>query len=136
MSSEQHGFELLIMTPDRLFFHDTAQALIFDSGEGQMEILPNHAPLAASVAIGELQIKQNDTWKNAFVSEGFLTVENDVVSVFAQASEWPEEIDEVRAQNVKERAMRQLQHKQSIYEHQHTMISLTRAMERLRIKHK
>ena len=60
----------------------------------------------------------------------------DVVSVFAQASEWPEEIDEVRAQNAKERAMRQLQHKQSIYEHQHTMISLTRAMERLRIKHK
>ena len=101
-----------------------------------MEILPNHAPLAASVAIGELQIKHNDTWKNAFVSEGFLTVENDVVSVFAQASEWPEEIDEVRAQNAKERAMRQLQHKQSIYEHQHTMISLTRAMERLRIKHK
>lgn len=134
--STQNEFELLIMTPDRLFFHDAVQALIFDSGEGQLEILPHHAPLAASVSIGELQIKQHDSWKHAFVSEGFLTVEENTVSVFAQASEWPEEIDEIRAQNAKERAMRQLQHKQSIYEHQHTMISLTRAMERLRIKYK
>ena len=133
MSRELH---LRILTPDRSFFDEVAQALVFDTGEGQLEILPGHMPMAAALSIGEMRIKKDDAWVSAFVSEGFVTVKNNEVTVFAQASEWPEEIDETRALNAKERATRQLLHKQSIYEHQHSVISLTRAMERLRVKHR
>ena len=88
----------------------------------------------ASLEIGEIKIKTNGEWKSAFISEGFMEVRNDEVIIFSQCCEWPEEIDGVRAEESRRRALDRIEHAQNIKEHRHYEISLARAMARLKIK--
>ena len=53
-----------------------------------------------------------------------------------ETAEKPEEIDILRAQEAKERAMEQLRQKQSIQEYYHSSASLARAMTRLKVTSK
>ena len=64
-------------------------------------------------------------------SDGLLKVNNNEVVVLVYSAEKPEEIDEFRAQAAKERAIEQMQQKQSIMEYHVSRASLARAMARL-----
>lgn len=126
-------FTLEIMTPEKLFFKDEVEAFVFPSSDGEVGVLRTHAPMVASVAIGELRIKQNDAWRGAFVSEGFLEVMGGKCVMFTQAVEWPEDIDAARAKEAMERAGDALRQARSLQEYKHFRVSLTRAMVRLRV---
>ncbi|MBE6688363.1 MAG: ATP synthase F1 subunit epsilon [Ruminococcaceae bacterium] len=129
-------FKLEIITPMREFLETDAVALTFQSTDGEITVLKGHTPMVASLAVGELKIRDENGVRVAFHSEGFVEVRPDEVLVFSQACEWPDEIDISRAQSARERAMEKLRQQQSIYEHRHTAISLTRAMVRLKLSKK
>ena len=129
-------FKLEIITPTREFLETDAVSLTFTCADGEITILKGHIPMVASLAIGELTIRDESGTRTAFHSEGFVEVRPDEVLVFSQACEWPDEIDVSRAQSARERAMEKLRQKQSIYENRHTKISLTRAMVRLKLSKK
>ena len=127
-------FKLEIITPTREFLEITAEAVSATTPDGEITVLAGHAPMVAALSIGELKCKEiGGVWKKAFHSEGFMEVRPDEVLIFAQACEWPEEIDVKRAESARERALEKLRQKQSIYEYQHTNISLARAMARLKL---
>ena len=96
-------------------------------------MLAGHAPLIVPLVVGVLRIKQEDSWKEAFTSEGFMEVRADGVLVFSQACEWPQEIDARRAQAAERRAAERLRQKRSINEHKQSKIAMARAMARLRV---
>jgi len=127
-------FLLEVMTPERHFFHGEVEAVTVSATDGFLTVLKGHAPLICGLKVGTMQIKRDGEWKTAFHSDGFMEVRPDCVMLFAQACEWPEEIDRKRAQEAKERIERHMREKQSIYEHRHCQISLARAMTRLRVK--
>ena len=58
-------------------------------------------------------------------------MDNNQVDVLVYSCERPEEIDEFRAKEAKERAMEQLAEKQSVMEYHISRASLARAMARL-----
>ena len=129
-------FLLEIITPEKQFFMGEVSAVVCQTCDGELGILKGHQAMVASLEIGEIKINISGNWKNAFISEGFLEVRPDETVIFAQCCEWPEDIDEVRAEEAKMRALHDIEHAQGIFEHKHSEISLARAMTRLKIKNK
>lgn len=125
-------FDLSIMTPERQFFSGQVEALTITGIDGKMTVLAGHAPMVASLAVGEISIKQDGVWREAVNSEGFMEVLQDSVVVFVQACEWPEDIDMRRAEEAKHRAEERIRQRQSIWENKSSKIALARAMVRLR----
>ena len=120
------------MTPERQFFSGQVEALTITGIDGKMTVLAGHAPMVASLAVGEISIKQDGVWREAVNSEGFMEVLQDSVVVFVQACEWPEDIDMRRAEEAKHRAEERIRQRQSIWENKSSKIALARAMVRLR----
>ncbi|MGI6175749.1 MAG: ATP synthase F1 subunit epsilon [Christensenellales bacterium] len=128
-------FQLDIMTPEQQFFTGAVEALTVDASDGELTVLAGHAPLVASLSVGNIRLKQNGEWKEAFSSEGFVEVQKQGVVVYVQACEWPENIDVVRARESKRRAEERIRQHRSMHEYKGTQIALARAMARLRVTH-
>jgi F-type H+-transporting ATPase subunit epsilon len=126
-------YQLDILTPEREFFSGQVEALIITAPDGELAILADHAPIVAPLVVGSFKIKTDGKWKEAFNSEGFLEVSKLGVVLFAQACEWPEDIDIKRAEESKRRSEERLRQQQSINEYKGSKIALARAMARLRV---
>ncbi|MBQ3816959.1 MAG: ATP synthase F1 subunit epsilon [Clostridia bacterium] len=129
-------FLLEIITPEKCFFKGMVNSVVCCTESGEFGILKGHQPMVASLKVEEIRINIKGEWKYAFISEGFLEVRPDETIIFAQCGEWPEDIDENRAEDAKLRALSDIKHKTEITEHKHSQISLDRAITRLKIKNK
>ena len=126
-------FQLQIVTPERAFFDAQAEMVVFDATDGEMGILPGHAPMVAALQDGAVRIRQAGTWREAAASEGFAIVEGDKVIIMVQTVEWPEEIDANRAERDRQAALERLRQQRSMHEYHLARSMLTRAMVRLRV---
>ncbi len=127
-------FNLDILTPEYEFFSGKAEAITITAPDGELCVLANHEPMVAPLIVGRIKIKTNGTWREAFNSEGFIEVTAEGSVVFVQACEWPENIDEKRAQEAVEREQEKLRQNKSMIEYKGTKIALSRAMARLSMK--
>jgi F-type H+-transporting ATPase subunit epsilon len=97
-------FKLEIVTAERMVFSDEVSALIAWGMEGQLGILPHHAPLMTMLQPGDLMIRKDKEEEFLAISGGFLEVRPDKVIILADACERVDEIDITRAEEAKKRA--------------------------------
>jgi F-type H+-transporting ATPase subunit epsilon len=97
-------FKLEIVTAERMVFSDDVSAVIAWGVEGQLGILPHHAPLMTMLQPGDLLIRKDKEEEYLAISGGFLEVRPDKVIILADACERVEEIDIARAEEAKRRA--------------------------------
>ena len=97
-------FRLEIVTAERMVYSDDVTALIAWGVQGQLGILPHHAPLMTMLQPGDLLIRKDKEEEILAVSGGFLEVRPDKVIVLADACERADEIDIARAEEAKKRA--------------------------------
>ena len=97
-------FKLEIVTAERLVFSEDIDALVAWGVEGQLGILPHHAPLMTMLQPGDLMIRKNKEEEYLAISGGFLEVRPDKVIILADACERVDEIDIARAEEAKKRA--------------------------------
>jgi F-type H+-transporting ATPase subunit epsilon len=103
------AFKLMIATPVGWAARSDAVSLTVPGTEGYLGILANHAPLMTELGVGMLKYRDTDGYDHLFaVTEGFLEVSNNVVTIIADAAETREEIDIKRAQEALERAQKRL----------------------------
>ena len=126
-------FKLEIITPERTFFSGMVESIILPTPDGLMGILKGHEPIVAAIEIGTVKIQTEGKWRECSTSDAFMEVRPDEVIIFAQAMEWPEEIDLARAQAARERAEERLRQQRSYQEYTQSKIALARAMVRLRV---
>ena len=129
----EQTFKLEIITPYRVFYSGPAEMLIVDSVDGEIGILPGHEPVVTPVAIGIGKIKTDGVWKEAAVSDGFLEIEDNRVTVLVSAAEWPEEIDVERAERSLKRARDRLADTSTVWELKRAEKAMRRASLRLKI---
>lgn len=130
-------FSLKVIGCTKIFFDGQCESLVIPSDDGMRGILAGHENCVMVVETGEMVIKTPDKEEiHAFVGEGALEVINGDVNVLVISVERPEDIDEVRAKEAKERAEEALRQHQSIKEYYHSKASMARAMERLKVKKK
>lgn len=97
-------FRLEIVTAERFVYSDEVDAVVAWGVEGQLGILPHHAPLMTMLQPGDLMIRKNKEEEYLAISGGFLEVRPDKVIILADACERAEEIDIARAEEAKRRA--------------------------------
>jgi F-type H+-transporting ATPase subunit epsilon len=76
--------------------------------EGSFGVLPSHAPLLASLQVGELWYRIGEEKFYLAVAFGFVEVLPDRVTVLAQIAERAQDIDVARAEAAKKRAEEQV----------------------------
>jgi F-type H+-transporting ATPase subunit epsilon len=97
-------FRLEIVTAERMVYSDDIDALVAWGVEGQLGILPHHAPLMTMLQAGDLLIRKDKEEEFFAISGGFLEVRPDKVIILADACERVDEIDIARAEEAKKRA--------------------------------
>lgn len=97
-----------IVTQDKSLFEGPADMVIAPGVEGEMGILPNHAPLLTNLDFGILRVRYKGEEEVFTIAGGILEVRPDLVTVLADVGESIEEIDISRAEAAKERAERYL----------------------------
>lgn len=96
-------FELV--TPERIVYSDDEVEMVIAPGaDGELGILPNHAPLLAALGIGELRVRKGAEEESFAVHGGFLEVLANRVIVMARLAERAGEIDVARAEAARARA--------------------------------
>lgn len=103
-------FQLDLVTPERLLFSETIQAIRAPGVEGSFGVLAGHAPLLAELGPGLIKITRANGFE-AFIatSGGFLQVGREKVIILADTAELPEEIDVERANRAAEEARLRLE---------------------------
>lgn len=94
-----------LVAADRLVWSGEAKMVIARTTEGDVGILPNHAPMLSLMVDGvvDVQTTGGETWVAA-VDAGFLSVANNRISILSEHAEMSHEIDLEKARAELERA--------------------------------
>jgi F-type H+-transporting ATPase subunit epsilon len=99
---------LEIVTPERLAFEGEVDSVNCPGIEGELGILPHHAPLVSILGIGELVIRKGGEEEFFAIAGGFLQVRPDKVVVMAETADMASEIDVQKAEEARREAERAL----------------------------
>jgi F-type H+-transporting ATPase subunit epsilon len=100
---------LEIVTPERLAYSDTVDAVNLPGIEGELGVLPHHAPLVSMLGVGELRIRKGGAEESFAIVGGFLQVRPDKVVVMAETADMASEIDLEKAQQARREAEQALE---------------------------
>ncbi|MEA3442214.1 MAG: F0F1 ATP synthase subunit epsilon [Chloroflexota bacterium] len=126
-------FKLEVVTAERMVFSGEVNEVVVWGVEGQLGILPHHAPLMTMLQPGDLLMKKDGEEQYLAVSGGFLEVRPDKVVILADACERAEEIDIVRAEAAKRRAEETLKVAPSKVDAVAAEAALRRSLSRLKV---
>jgi len=125
---------LQIITPERVVFEEGGvDSVTLPGSEGQLTVLPRHAPLMTALQPGELVLRKAGGEVEIALSGGFLEVRDDTVTVLADTAERSEEIDAERAEEARQKAAAQLATREGDIDVALVMAALQRAQARLRV---
>ena len=99
---------LEIVTPERLAYSDEVDSVNCPGIDGELGILPHHAPLLTTLGVGELKIRKGGQEEYFAIAGGFLQVRPDKVVVMAETADLASEIDIGRAEEARRQAERAL----------------------------
>ncbi len=125
--------KLDIVTAEGAVYSDEVEVVVAPGIEGQLGILPHHAPLMTMLQPGELQVKKGGEEFSLVISGGFLEVRPNRVIILADAAERVEEIDIARAEEAKRRAEELLRQPAPGIDTARAQASLSRALVRLQV---
>src|ERR671932_2502282 len=100
---------LEVVTAEREVYADDVDMVVAPGGEGELGILPRHAPLLTTLQPGVLRLKKDGEESYMAVSGGFMQVYRDRVLVLADTAERADEIEETRAEAARQQALTALQ---------------------------
>lgn len=127
--------KLKVITPQSSFYEGEVSMVELTTTEGEIGVYPAHIPLTCVIAPGILKIHETDGIKEAALLSGFVTILPEIVTIMAEAVEWPDEIDYDRAQQAKTRAERRLASNDEHMDVLRAELALKRALTRLGMKH-
>lgn len=136
MAETSKTIHLDVITPDTAVLSEDVTFVSCRALDGELGILPNHAPLIASLRIWPLAYDKDGQRQHITVNAGFLEVNKNTITVVTPAAEKPSDIDVQRAQAAKERAEKRLQDKNGDIDVARAEAALQRALHRLEVAEK
>lgn len=131
------SLKLDIVTAERVVYSEDVDIVIAPGVEGQLGILPHHAPLMTTLQAGELVARRGSGEDSLAISGGFMEVRPDRVIVLADAAERAEEIDITRAEAARKRAEERLRDRKAAgLDETRAESALRRAVARLSVAEK
>ena len=124
---------LEVITPEKLALREVVDEIVVPGANGELGILPEHAPLISQLKTGVLTYRRGSDKKQLHVSGGFVEVLPDKVSVLADVAEKPEEIDLARAQRARESAEQTINARGEGHDFHSAELKLERALVRIQL---
>ncbi|MEM7232152.1 MAG: ATP synthase F1 subunit epsilon [Planctomycetota bacterium] len=88
------SLECTLTTPESAIFEGSVRSVVVPAADGELGILPRHAPLVGSLGVGELRVESESGEKSRyFVDGGFLQVSGQNVTVLAARATNASELD-------------------------------------------
>jgi F-type H+-transporting ATPase subunit epsilon len=101
--------QLEIVTPEKLAYEGEVDSVQLPGSEGELGVLPHHAPLISTLGAGELRLRKGGEDEFFAIVGGFLQVLPDKVVVMAETADMASEIDLERAQEARRKAEQALE---------------------------
>lgn len=122
------------VSQDHMVFSGDVAEILAPGIEGQLGILPKHAPFMTILAPGEVLVKREGEPDLSFaVSGGWMEVRPDKATILARTAERSEEIDLQRAEAARARAEKLLAEAPSREERAGLQMALKRSQIRLKV---
>lgn len=96
--------QLDVVTPQKLAYSEQVDLIEGPAIDGLIGILPEHAPLVTAMQIGVVRVVKDGEETQIAISDGFMEVQPDRITLVVRTAELPEEIDIDRAQAARDRA--------------------------------
>jgi len=122
-----------IVTPERIVYSDSVNMVIARATDGDLGILPGHAPLVAGMDVWPLRVLKDEGERQISVCGGFIEVRPDKVTILASCAELPDEIDVKRAEAARSRAEGRIKDAGPDIDMARAEAALLRAIIRLRV---
>ena len=91
--------EVHVVTPEQEVWTGEATLVVATALDGEIGILPGHAPLLAALEVGRLSIDTGGGREEAAVDGGFLHVKDDRVDILAERAEMGGDVEAFREQH-------------------------------------
>ena len=129
-----YTLQLEIVTPEAKIFSDYVEMVTLAGIEGEMGILPGHAPVMTQLAAGELVVRKDG--RNIFlaVGDGFVQITGERVAVLTDMAIKADDIDEAKAVEAQKKAEARLAQKLSDEETATVHAALMHATTQLNVK--
>ncbi len=125
--------QLDIVTAERLVTSEEVDVLVAPGVEGELAILPRHAPLLTVLKPGEIRVINDGEESDIAVSGGFMEVMPDKVTILADTAERADEIDEERAEAALKQAQERIAAAPTDMDLERAVASLRRSQARLKV---
>jgi F-type H+-transporting ATPase subunit epsilon len=102
------SLELTIVSPEGELYSGEVDMVLAPGIDGQLGILPHHAPLITQLTTGELRARVGEEEYYFAIHGGFMHVLPDAVTVLADVAERADRIDIERAEAARQRALQML----------------------------
>lgn len=143
MNSSMKQLKLKIVTPERLILEEMVDRVTLPTSEGEITVLPEHIPLIAGLASGDVVAFSNNEPVPMAVVGGFLEVkkgENGMteVAVLADFAEHVAELSDAAIEKAKARSeelKKQMENKDHV-DFEHFEAELERSLTRVKIADK
>ncbi len=123
-----------IVTPEEIVYQDRIDEITIDTQDGEITILPKHAPLVSVLRPGEMRLVKDGQEIFMAVSGGFVEVQPDSkVIIVADAAVRAEEIDQQKAEEARKRAEEITANKTEASEIVEAQASLAHALAQLKV---
>jgi F-type H+-transporting ATPase subunit epsilon len=94
-----------LLTPEGPVFEGTATLVVAPSQAGEIGLMPRHEPLVCALRPGETRLRMLDDSHTSFATtDGYLSIDYDIVTILVEQAEHVEAIDAHRAQEALRRA--------------------------------
>lgn len=132
-----------VVSAERSLFSGPAEFVVVPAAMGEVGIYPRHTPLLTRIKPGSVRLKLPDREEEEliYVSGGLLEVQPQMVTILADTAVRGRDLDEVKAQEAKQRAEEAMQDRTASIEYAQAQAELAesvaqlQAIQRLR-KHK
>jgi F-type H+-transporting ATPase subunit epsilon len=126
--------KLEIVTIEGVVFSGDVDMVTAPGTEGEMGILPRHAPLITALTYGELRVRRGDNTDCYAIGGGFMEVMPYEVTVMADSAESADQIDLERAEAARRRAEERLQNRtQTEVDFTKAEAALRRSLARIKV---
>ena len=126
---------LEIVTPEAKTFSDDVDSVVIPGVEGELGVLPMHAPLMSLLEPGELRVMKNGEETRLAVGEGFVEITQEKIAVLTDMAVKESDIDESAAEAAIKRAEEAMRNERMSDEEQATTkAALMRSLALVKVK--
>ena len=124
---------LEIVTAERLVHSEDVDTVVAPGIDGELAVLPHHAPLLTVLNPGEIRVVKDGEESYMAVSGGFMEVMGTKVTILADTAERVEEIDLQRAEEALQLAQERVASAASDMDLERALASIRRSQARMKV---